>query len=69
MFVSGVTLLAVGGLFMAWAERYLNLSTTNHVLSGVGFVIVMVAVVVLLAAMVELLRAPFAQASSDEGAA
>ncbi len=57
--LGGAACLAAGAGFMAWADRFPNLSTTNHILSGVGFVFVMVAVLVVISALVELIRAPF----------
>jgi hypothetical protein len=64
MLVSALTLVALGAAAMVWALRYPNLSTANHVLTGIGFVLAMVGVVVALAGLVELVRAPFAPKAS-----
>ena len=56
--------VAAGAGFMTWGDRFPNLSTTNHVLMGIGFVLVMVAAVVALFGLGELLRAPFAPPDS-----
>jgi hypothetical protein len=58
--LSSTIVLAPGVGLMAWADRFPNLSTTNQVLSGVGFVLVIVGVLVALSGIVELVRAPFA---------
>jgi len=51
----------MGGAFglFAWSERYTLDTTMNHVLSGVGFVLALLAFLVALAALIELVRAPF----------
>ena len=57
--VGAVALLgAAFGLF-AWSERYTLDTMMNHFLSGVGFVLALLAFLVALAGLVELLRAPF----------
>jgi hypothetical protein len=67
--VTALTLLGLGALFITWADHYPNLSTTNHVLSGVGFIAAMVGVVISLAGIVEMARAPFAPKSPSTGEA
>jgi len=52
--------IVAGAGFMTWGDRFPNLSTTNHVLTGIGFVSLMVGAVVALVGLVELIRAPFA---------
>ena len=51
--------VAVAGFGVA--DRFPNLSTTNHVFSGVGFVGGIVGALALLAGVVHLLAAPFAR--------
>ncbi len=57
--VGAVGLVGAGFGFNAWSERYTLDTTMNHVLSGVGFVLLLVALVVALAGVIELVRAPF----------
>src|SRR5258705_12043082 len=59
--LSSLVCLGAGAASMTWADRFPNLSTTNHVLSGIGFVLVMVALLVALSGLVELVRALFAR--------
>jgi hypothetical protein len=58
--LSALACLGAGAAIMTWADRFPNLSTTNHVLSGIGFVLVMLAILVALSGVIELVRAPFA---------
>ena len=65
--LSALVALAAGVGSMTWADHFPNLSTTNHVLSGVGFVLVIVGVVVALSGLVEIIRAPFAAPTVPSG--
>jgi uncharacterized membrane protein YeaQ/YmgE (transglycosylase-associated protein family) len=56
------------GAFMV-AERFPNLSTTNHVFTGVGFVAAILGALAVLATLAHLVAAPFARAAGVTPAA
>jgi formate hydrogenlyase subunit 3/multisubunit Na+/H+ antiporter MnhD subunit len=57
--IGAVALVGVAYGFFAWSERYTLETTMNHLLSGVGFVLALIALLVALAGLIELVRAPF----------
>jgi hypothetical protein len=52
--------IAAGAGLITWADHFPNLSTSNHILSGLGFVLAILGTLVALSGLLELLRAPFA---------
>ena len=58
--LAGVIAATAGGGGVTWADHYPNLSTANYVLTGIGFVLLLVGVAVVLVGLLELIRAPFA---------
>jgi hypothetical protein len=57
--IGAVALAGAAFGFFWWSERYTLETTMNHVLSGIGFVLFLLAFLVGLAGLIELLRAPF----------
>ena len=64
MFTAAACIAGAAGL-ITWADHFPNLSTSNHILSGVGFVLAILGILVALSGLLELLRAPFAPRGQD----
>ena len=58
--ITAAACIGAGAGFMSWADHFDVLSTSNHVLSGIGFVLVFLGALVALSGVLELIRAPFA---------
>jgi hypothetical protein len=58
--ITAAACIGAGAGFMTWADRFDVLSTSNHVLAGIGFVLVFLGALVALSGLLELIRAPFA---------
>jgi hypothetical protein len=61
----GIIAVAAGAGAGTWADHFPNLSTTNHVLLGIAFILLALGCVVALYGVIELLRAPFAPPHRD----